>query len=301
MSKVNIDGETRRCIGQKHRWFWPTITAGWPSQTVRRRPKRGEAFGHLYKPRLSLFSRNLVHPPKPETSCVASALYVRRDSFTFSSPSKAPCSYCRPPLSSLLRDYCCCSTLLSLAERRVPRLGGSGGGLLVHGRVATELRQLERRRQRSAVRAHAVVGGRGGEVAAGLCGREARTRVRIGQPERPDEPVAGRFRGPGQQVVEHGPLPAEYEEHEHAPERVDRVRHVPVVRRRLNRPRDHLEHERDAHQTEQLQVQRQPANRRVMGLDAGSDWPGGVPGDFPMGGPVSAWVAMVAVTVVVVF
>lgn len=143
-----------------------------------------------------------------------------------------------------------------MTERKVSGLGGA-----LHGRGAAELRQLERAAaqvrhgQRSAARAHAT--GAAGHVVVAL---RRETRARVGQPERADDAVAGRFRDAGQQKEEHGPLPAEYEEHEHAAERVDRVRHVPVLRRRLHGPRDHLEHERHAHQTEQLQVQRQPVD-----------------------------------------
>lgn len=135
----------------------------------------------------------------------------------------------------------------------------------LRGRGAAELRQLER--------AAAVVaeGGRARAAAAGPLPvvlvvlvvarrREARVPVRLADAERAHEPLAGPPRGPGQQQVQHGPLPAEYEEHEHAAQRVDRVRRVPVVRGRVVRqPRYHLEHERHAHQAEQLQVQRQPA------------------------------------------
>lgn len=83
--------------------------------------------------------------------------------------------------------------------------------------------------------------------------RKARIPVRFDDAERPDQVAARRLGRTGQQQVEHRTFPTEYEEHEQAAKRVHRVRHVPVVRRRVHRPpRDHFEHERHSHQTEQL-------------------------------------------------
>lgn len=126
------------------------------------------------------------------------------------------------------------------------------------GRRTAELRQLQspadrrvRGRRATAVGPCAGVGG--GTEGVGLARRrETRVPVRFADAERPDKPFAGRLGRPGQQQVEHRPLPAEYEEHEHAAERVDRVRRVPVVSGRLHRPRDHFENESHAHQAEQL-------------------------------------------------
>lgn len=108
-----------------------------------------------------------------------------------------------------------------------------------HRCVTAELRKLKRTVLRGQCRGASSCAGVGGGATAaaatvehvGLAGRRE-TRVSVGRPdaERLDEPVARRLGRPGQQQVEHGPFPAEYEEHEHAAERVYRVRHVPVVR-----------------------------------------------------------------------
>lgn len=125
------------------------------------------------------------------------------------------------------------------------------------GRRAAELRQLQsvgrlRRRRGAAVRPRAGVAGGGAKVVGLARRREARVPVRLADAESSDEPLASRFGRPSQEQVEHRTLPAEYEEHEHAAERVDGVRGVPVVSGRLDRPRDHFENERHAHQAEQL-------------------------------------------------
>lgn len=83
-------------------------------------------------------------------------------------------------------------------------------------------------------------------------GRKARVATRLGYAERANDPFSSIFRGPSQQQMENGPFPAEYKKHEHSAKRVNRVRGVPVVRWRFDRPRDHFEYERDAHQAEQL-------------------------------------------------
>lgn len=119
------------------------------------------------------------------------------------------------------------------------------------GRRAAELRQLQSVGRGAAVRPRAAVDG--GAEGVGLARRrEARVPVRLADAERPNEPLASRLGGPSQKQVEHGTLPAEYEEHEHAAERVDRVRSVPVVSGRIDRPRDNFENECHTHQAEQL-------------------------------------------------
>lgn len=129
---------------------------------------------------------------------------------------------------------------------------GSRGDL--HGRRAAELRQLERAaadgvRGTGGARAAAesVRGPGGARATAELLlvvvvvvmverRRKARVPVRFADAERAHKPFASPPRSPGQQQVQHGPLPAEYEEHEHAAQRVDRVRCVPVVRGRVRQP-----------------------------------------------------------------
>lgn len=168
-----------------------------------------------------------------------------------------------------LRASVLCSPNLTGLCRR-----GRGRCLARHdGRGTAELRQLKRTAAGPGVPGGRAVRARAAVATAAVMGvrvarrREARVPVRLAQPERPDETFAGRPGRARQQQVQHGPFPAEYEEHEHAAQRVDRVRRVPVVRGPVDRPRDHFEHERDAHQAEQLQVQRQPAGKRRPRLE----------------------------------
>jgi len=161
-----------------------------------------------------------------------------------------PSQYNNIILKLVERSYRRCQ---SLSSRRIP----SSRRRRHDGPRTAKLRQLQsanrrlRRRRAAAVGPRARVGG-GTEVVGLARRRKAGVPVRFANAKCPDKPFAGRLGCPGQQQVEHGPLPAKYKKYKHATERVDRVRSVPVVSGRFHRPRDHFENESHAHQTEQL-------------------------------------------------